>query len=96
MNGSENIGIGKVWNIFQTMPSTNVRIATTIIMALGTGIRVVIIGWNPPSEWLLFLTGWAGLDVLQFGAKRATSNDFVAAKQGVVPPPPPTPPEIGT
>ena len=84
-----------LWKWFATMPSTNVRIGTTILMALGTGVRVIGLGWEPPSEWLLFLTGWAGLDVLQFGAKRATSSEFVAAKQGDAPDPPPAPPEVG-
>lgn len=59
------------WKWLETMPSTNLRILVTIALAAVTGIRVLF-DWTPPTEWLLFLTGWAGLDVLQFGAKRAT------------------------
>jgi hypothetical protein len=70
------------WEWAATMPSTNVRIGVTLILALGTGARVILVGWAPPTEWLVFLTGWAGLDVLQFGAKRATATEFVQAKRG--------------
>ena len=60
------------WKWLETMPSTNVRIAATIVMALATSVRVVGWGWEPPTEWLLFLGGWAFADVAQFTAKRAT------------------------
>jgi hypothetical protein len=70
-----------VWRLVATMPSTNVRIGVTMVMALATGVRVVGLGWEPPTEWLVFLTGWAGLDVLQFANKRTTSTEYVQAKQ---------------
>ncbi len=62
------------WKIFAEMPSTNLRIAATIALALVTGIRVIGWGWDPPDSWLYFLTAWAGLDVVQFGVKRATNQ----------------------
>lgn len=73
----------KLWSWLATMPSTNVRIAVTILMAMATAVRVLATGWNPPWEWLGFLCVWAGLDVAQFSAKRATQKD------------PPPPPEAG-
>ena len=66
------------------MPSTNLRILCSLAMALGTGTRVVGLGWNPPTEWLGFLVIWAGLDVGQFIGKRATNS-----------PPPTSAPEGG-
>lgn len=59
------------WRWLETIPTTNLRICVTILLAMATGVRVLF-DWVPPNEWLLFLTGWAGLDVLQFGTKRAT------------------------
>lgn len=56
----------------ERFPTTNARVALSLVLALATGVRVVGMGWTPPGEWLLFLTGWAGLDVAQFGIKRAT------------------------
>jgi hypothetical protein len=60
------------WGWIERMPSTNARIGVTILMAMGTGARVLISGWSPPDNWLWFLTAWAGIDVLQFVGKRAT------------------------
>lgn len=70
------------WTWIAEMPSTNVRIGATILLALGTGVRVVVLGWDPPESWLLFLTGWAGIDVLQFGAKRMTQKPQPAPPEG--------------
>ena len=60
------------WTWLEQMPSTNLRILVTIIMAVATGVRVIGTGWTPPDEWLYFLSAWAALDVGQFLAKRAT------------------------
>lgn len=59
------------WTWLEKMPTTNARIAVSLVLAIATGVRVLF-DWNPPSDWLVFLTVWAGLDVLQFGAKRMT------------------------
>lgn len=90
--------MNKVWTWFATMPSTNVRIATSLLLALATGVRVVGLGWEPPYTWLGFLVIWAGLDVAQFNSKRTTDSSYVAAKvSGEAPPPEPPQkqPEIG-
>lgn len=86
-----------VWHVLGTMPSTNARISLSLLMAAATATRVVGFGWIPATEWLVFLTAWAGLDGLQFWAKRTTDSAHVAAKQGVLPPeePPQKQPEIG-
>lgn len=62
------------WTWLATFPSTNGRIFLTLVMALGTAIRVVATGWTPPAEWLVFLCAWAGLDVAQFHSKRVTNQ----------------------
>lgn len=53
-------------------PTTNARVVVTLVLAIATGVRVVGMGWAPPVEWLWFLAGLAGIDVAQFGVKRAT------------------------
>jgi len=99
-----------IWHLFASMPSTNVRIAGSILMALATcfvmllaALIVVLRGvgtsWVPSYEWLGFLVLWAGLDVGQFIGKRTTDATYVTAKQGLPPAEPPLvpkPPEIGT
>lgn len=60
------------WTWIAEMPSTNVRIGVTMVLALATGCKVIAVDWSPPFEWLGFLSLWAGLDVAQFWAKRVT------------------------
>jgi hypothetical protein len=62
------------------MPSTNLRILVTLILAIATGVKVLATGWNPHVEWLGFLSLWAGLDVAQYFAKRKTDAEYVEAK----------------
>ena len=96
------------WKWLAEMPSTNVRIATSILMAMLTclvmllaALIVVLRGtgspWEPSYEWLGFLVLWAGLDVAQFIGKRQTATEYVTAKQGMTQelPVAPKPPEIG-
>lgn len=80
------------WAWVAAFPSTNARIILSMLLAFGTGVRVIALGWSPPLEWLGFLTAWAGLDVLQYSAKRLTDTDLASAKQGNVPSPPAVPP----
>jgi hypothetical protein len=55
------------------LPSTNARIAMTLVLAFGTGVKYwVSTTWEPSWEWLSFLVLWAGLDVAQFATKRTT------------------------
>jgi len=60
-------------NWISTLPTTNLRILLTLVMALATSVRVVGSGWAPSWEWLAFLCVWAGLDVAQYTAKRITN-----------------------
>ena len=65
------------------MPTTNVRIALTLLLVLLTGTRYLLIG-EPAGDgwesWLTFLAAMAGIDVLQFASKRATVKpDMFAA-----------------
>ena len=66
-----------------TFPSTNGRILLSLLLMLGTGIRVLVSWTAPPWEWLVFLGAALGIDVVQFGMKRATQHNG----QGI----PPTP-----
>lgn len=62
------------WMFIEKMPSTNFRIFISLILATATGI-VVLIRWTaPPWEWMVFLGGMMGLDVLQFKVKRETQQ----------------------
>ena len=70
------------WTWLATLPTTNARIALSLLMATSTCIRVVAVGWDPSWEWLTFLTAWAGLDVLQFWAKRTTHTPASAPAGG--------------
>jgi len=59
------------------LPTTNARIAVTLLVFTGTAIRywsspAGIHQWIPSWEWLMFLMTMAGLDVLQHYVKRAT------------------------
>ena len=56
------------------LPSTNARIATSILLAIATGVRVIVSWTSPPWEWLLFLGAMMGLAVAQFAAKRMTNG----------------------
>ena len=76
----------------RTMPTTNARIALTLLLAALTGALVIVSGiiagivalrtsgqvsmetWTPDG-WLTFLSVWAGIDVVQFGVKRATYKE---------------------
>lgn len=64
-----------MWQWLASFPSTNARIVTSLVMALATcGRLLASTDWNPSMEWLGFLIIWAGLDVAQFGVKRATQQ----------------------
>lgn len=56
------------------LPTTNTRIAATIVLAFGTGIKYwASAAWEPSWEWLSFLVVMSGLDVTQFVQKRRTT-----------------------
>lgn len=57
------------------LPSTNTRIAVTLVCVFGTAVRYW--GWGPPDgweAWLTFLGVMSGLDGAQFLAKRKTQH----------------------
>lgn len=62
----------KIIDFLAKLPTTNARIVSSIIMAFGTWIKVLVTGWEPSLVWLGFLLAWAGIDAAQFVAKRAT------------------------
>jgi sterol desaturase/sphingolipid hydroxylase (fatty acid hydroxylase superfamily) len=61
------------------LPSTNTRIAVTLVCVLATCVRYV--GWGPPSQewawvpWLVFLGASLGLDTAHFATKRVTHRE---------------------
>jgi hypothetical protein len=55
------------------LPTTNLRILLTLVMAAATAGRVMWTGLVPSWEWLAFLCIWAGLDITQYSAKRLTT-----------------------
>lgn len=61
-----------IWHTIGKMPSTNVRIAVSLLLILATGIRVLVSWTAPPWEWLAFLGVLSGLDAAQFHGKRLT------------------------
>jgi hypothetical protein len=75
------------------VPTTNVRILTTLFCMLLTAGRYVASqtkgGWEPSVEWLAFLVAMAGVDAAQFLAKRTTDARYVDARN-------PSPPPGGT
>ena len=66
--------LDKLYTMVETAPTTNMRILLTLGLALGTAIKYwASAGWVPAAEWLVFLTGMGGLDVLQHNNKRKTT-----------------------
>jgi TRAP-type C4-dicarboxylate transport system permease small subunit len=65
------------------LPSTNARIAVTLLCVAVTAIAYCI-AWDAPDggweAWLAFLAAMSGLDALQFGVKRKTDATHVEAQ----------------
>ena len=61
--------------LIATLPTTNLRIAISLMLFFATGVRVLVTNEAPPWEWLLFLGAAMGVDVVQFGVKRATQHN---------------------
>jgi hypothetical protein len=72
-----------------SLPTTNARIAVTLLCTIATCARVVLAReWHPDPEWLVFLASMSGIDVLQFSAKRVTDATHTAARQTATHPAP--------
>ena len=55
------------------LPTTNTRIAVTLLLCVGTAVKYwASRTWEPSWDWLAFLLVMSGLDVTQFGVKRKT------------------------
>lgn len=67
----------KVIGWLARMPSTNTRIAVSLLCVMGTAMRYWWSAppWAPSGEWLAFLVALSGVDVLQFHSKRATQKE---------------------
>lgn len=58
-----------------TLPSTNARIAVTLLICFGTAVRYwSSASWEPSANWLAFLAAMSGIDTVQFFAKRKTQH----------------------
>lgn len=64
--------IDKVFERLGTFPTTEARIAITLVIWLGTAIWVWS-GGNPDMEFLGAIIAMSGLDALTFAAKRQTT-----------------------
>jgi hypothetical protein len=63
----------RVLDLLGRLPSTNTRIAATILLALGTGVKIWVSStWEPTVQWLSFLVAMSGIDAAQFYGKRKT------------------------
>lgn len=60
------------------MPSTNTRIAVTLVCVLLTAVAYCV-AWRAPDSgweaWLAFLAAMSGLDAMTFFAKRKTHTE---------------------
>lgn len=65
------------------LPSTNARIALTLVCVFMTAFAYCVV-WKAPASgweaWLTFLAAMSGLDALQFGVKRKTDATHVEAQ----------------
>lgn len=60
------------WGWLADLPTTNARIGMTLFIFLGTAVKYWITDKAPDTQWLIFIAAMAGVDALQYGAKRAT------------------------
>lgn len=63
--------------VLAKLPSTNARIAVTLVCVALTAVSYCI-AWRSPDggweAWLAFLAAMSGIDAVQFFAKRKTQN----------------------
>ena len=71
-----------LWEMVGKLPSTNARVAVSLVLILATGVKAIIIWVAPPMEWLGFLLILSGLDAAQFMGKRKSNSEYVKALNG--------------
>jgi hypothetical protein len=54
------------------MPSTNARIAVTLLVVVATAATYLMTGRGADGEWLAFLAVMSGIDAAQYVGKRTT------------------------
>jgi hypothetical protein len=65
--------IEALYTALAKLPTTNARIAVTLVLAMGTGVKYWVSNdWRPDWDWLAFLAMMSGLDAAQFYGKRKT------------------------
>lgn len=64
--------LNKISAYLAAFPTTPFRIVVSSLAYLATVVAVLGFGAHPDWEFYLFLCTWAGIDVTQFVAKRAT------------------------
>lgn len=78
-------------NWLQSLPSTNSRIAVTLLLAVGTAVRYLGFGLPESSQtgwnsWLVFVAVMAGIDASQYIGKRFSDTEYATAKNATSPP----------
>ena len=68
------------------LPSTNLRVFVTLLLAMTTAGHYYTSTWQPSTEWLGFILGLSGLDLAQFHSKRRSDAAYVQAMNAAVPP----------
>jgi len=64
--------------ILGRLPTTELRVWTTLAVFVYTAIRLDPPHWDPGWDWYLFLAAMAGLDVTQWVMKRKTHKAELA------------------
>lgn len=78
-----------MWKFIADMPSTNTRIALTLLIAFFTAVRYLLSGvagtpaWEPSRAWLAWIGVMSGIDSLQFYAKRRTYKEGITVQKDV-------------
>ena len=80
--------IDHIFYVISTMPTTNMRIFVTMYIAVRTTEAYIRSAtWVPALEWLGFILAMAGVDTLQWFAKRKTTfNPADTTTSPLVPP----------
>lgn len=80
----------RIREFLATLPSTNARIAVTLLCVFLTGLvywacALLRRDWVPDAGWLTFLVAMSGIDVAQFYGKRVTQQNGSPTSDGKQP-----------